>query len=95
MKEELGNIDKKLNDHISYDEMSTVKQIRQYIIRFNNEILDNKKHTEESYNCVLEDIDIYEKYCDNHPDFPNNKAVMAIKNIKDNYQTCLRNKEFK
>jgi len=33
----------------------------------------------------LEDIDIYEKYCDANPDFPNNKAVMAIKNIKDNY----------
>lgn len=95
MKEELSNIDSKLNDHIVYDEMSNVKQIRQRIIRFNDEILDSKRHTEESYNCVLEDIDIYEKYCDANPDFPNNKAVMAIKNIKDNYQNCLKNKQFK
>lgn len=95
MKEELDNINQKLNDHIVYDERSTVKQIRQYIIRFNNEILDNMKHTEESYNCILEDIDIYEKYCTNHPDFPNNKAVMAIANIKENYQNCLKTKEFR
>lgn len=95
MRDELSNIDSKLNDHIVYDEMSNVKQIRQRIIRFNDEILDSKKHTEESYNCVLEDIDIYEKYCEANPNFPNNKAVMAIKNIKDNYQSCLRNKEFK
>ena len=66
MKEELGNIDSKLNDHIIYDEMSNVKQ-----------------------------IDIYEKYCEANPTFPNNKAVMAIKNIKDNYQNCLKNKQFK
>lgn len=95
MTEELSNIDQKLYDHIIYDEMSDVKSIRQSIIRFNDEILDNKKHTEESYNCILEDIDIYEKYCDANPKFPNNKAVMAIQNIKDNYQNCLRNKEFK
>lgn len=95
MKQELVNIDSKLNDHIFYDEMSTVKQIRRSIIRFNDEILDSKTHTEEAYNCILEDIDIYEKYCESHPTFPNNKAVMAIKNIKDNYQDCLKNKQFK
>ena len=95
MKEELGNIDSKLNEHIAYDEVSTVKQIRQSIIRFNDEILDSKKHTEESYNCILDDIDLYEKYCNAHPTFPNNKAVMAIQNIKDNYQNCLKNKQFK
>ena len=95
VKDELANLDAKLNDHIVDDEISNVKQIRQRIIRFNDEILDSKKHTEESYNCVLEDIDIYEKYCEANPKFPNNKAVMAIQNIKDNYQNCLKNKQFK
>ena len=95
IQDDVDDIDKKLSDHIFYDERATVKAFRQKIIEFNDEILDNKKHTEESYNCILEDIDAYEHYCDQHPEFPNNKAVFAISNIKNTYQECLKMKQFR
>lgn len=95
LQKDIDDVEKKLDDHVFYDELYSVKSVRQRIIRFNDEILDNKKHTSESYDCILEDVDTYEKYCNSHPDFSNNKAVMAIHNIKANYEECMKKKEFK
>ena len=56
---------------------------RYRILRFNDEIIQEVRHTKEHFDQILEDIDNYEKFCKENPDFPNNKAVLAIKNIKD------------
>ena len=36
----------------------------------------------------------YEKYCNDHPDFKNNLAVMAIRHITEVYQKCSRDNLF-
>ena len=64
------------------------------ILRFDDEILHNTKHTKEHFDQILIDIDVYEKFCDNHPDFRNNLAVMAIKHIKQVYQKCSSENSF-
>lgn len=61
---------------------------RYRILRFNDEILHDIKHTKEHFDQVLEDITDYEKYCKEHPDYKNNKAVFAISNIEKTYQKC-------
>lgn len=61
---------------------------RYRILRFNDEILHDEKHTKEHFDQLLEDITQYERYCDEHPEFPNNKAVCAINNIRSVYQKC-------
>ena len=43
---------------------------------------------------ILADIDSYEKYCDTHPDYPNNRAGLAIENIKENYKERLKKHDF-
>ena len=69
------------------------------IVRFNDELImgrkeDRQLHSKESYDQTLSDIDTYERYCREHPEFKNNKTVMSVANIKDNYQTRLRKRDF-
>ena len=61
---------------------------RYRILRFDDEIRHNEKHTKEHFDQILEDITEYERYCETHPAYENNKAVMAICNIKRIYQQC-------
>lgn len=67
---------------------------RYRILRFDDELLHDVKHTKEHFDQILLDIDIYEKYCNDHPEFRNNLAVMAIQHIKDVYQRCSRDNLF-
>ena len=64
------------------------------ILRFNDEILGMKRHSKESFDQTLEDIDKYEEYCRTHPDFKNNKTVMSIRNIKNVYERQLATHDF-
>lgn len=61
---------------------------RYRILRFNDEILHDEKHTKEHFDQILDDITRYEKYCDEHPEYENNKAVLAIENIERVYKKC-------
>jgi arginine decarboxylase-like protein len=74
-----------LMDRVNENEANNV---RYRIIRFDDEIRHHIKHTEEHFNQVIEDIDKYEDYCEKHPLYENNKAKMAIKNVKETYERC-------
>ncbi len=67
---------------------------RYRILRFNDEILHDEKHTKEHFDQILEDITEYKKYCKDHPDYKNSRAEMAIKNIERVYEKCAREGTF-
>lgn len=67
---------------------------RYRILRFDDEIRHDEKHTKEHFDQILEDITKYERYCKDHPEFPNNKALFAIKNIKSVYEKCVKEGSF-
>lgn len=67
---------------------------RYRIIRFNDEILRNVKHTKEHFDQILIDIDDYEEYCRKDKDYKNNKAMLAIENIKSIYKKCAEESAF-
>lgn len=69
-------------------------QSRVRILRFGDELRLNQKHSEDSFNQVLDDITRYNKYCDTHPDFPNEKTVSTAKIIKRSYEDALRSNTF-
>ena len=54
----------------------------------------NEEHSKEHFDEILKDIDKYENYCKEHKDYENNKAVLAIKTIKDEYAYCLKKHKF-
>ncbi|MBD5550488.1 MAG: hypothetical protein HDQ96_04830 [Lachnospiraceae bacterium] len=84
----------KLDAHIEMDDERTTDGHRTKILHFNNELLRNIDHTEEEFTEVLADIDEYERYCRDHPNYKNNRAVHAIANIKRVYDERLEKRDF-
>lgn len=84
----ISNLDKKIDKLQCSSDQSMAYMWRYRILRFDDEIRHEEKHTKEHFDQILEDITQYEKYCVTHPDFPNNKAVFAIQNIKSVYRKC-------
>lgn len=80
-----------LRDEIAEDR-ATDARIR--ILRFSDEVRHNVRHSKESFDQVNLDIDTYRRYCEGHPDYKNNRAVMAIANIERVYAECLHNQDF-
>ncbi len=68
--------------------------MRNRILLFGDEARRGVKHSEEHFNQVLEDITDYELYCSKHPEFPNEKAVITCRRIKEIYEKCLIDKDF-
>ena len=92
---ELVNILSKEVDTLKKDEeLERARQARQRILRFNDEILFNKRHSKEHFDEILDDIDTYEEYCRTHEDYENNKAVLAIATIREVYKDCLKTHDF-
>lgn len=67
---------------------------RRRIIRFADECRRKEKHSEEYFNNVLEDISDYKQYCNDNPDFENEKAVLATERIETVYNHCLEFDDF-
>ena len=90
----IAAIEKKLDEHIAADDKRDADRHRMEILRFNNELLRSIDHTKEEFIQVLAEIDAYERFCEDHPDYPNNRAVLAIENIQENYKERLQKRDF-
>ena len=64
------------------------------ILRFNDELIDDKHHTREHFIEILAIIDAYEDYCRSHPDYKNNRCICAVANIKRVYNERLQKHDF-
>lgn len=91
---ELDTVKKDLADHVKANEVRNADEHRTRILRFNNELLRDISHTKEEFIDVLADIDFYERYCREHKDYENNRAVHAIANISRSYDERLRKHDF-
>ena len=84
----------RLDAHINNYEENEAKQARVRILRFADECRRNELHSKEFFDSVLDDVDLYERFCKGHPNFENNKTVTSTKIIKDLYDKCLRENKF-
>lgn len=94
MLKELRDVRSKLDEHIKTDDERNADEHRTRILRFNNELIRELPHTKEEFIDVLADIDYYEAYCRDHPDYKNNRAVHAIANIGRSYDERLKKHDF-
>jgi hypothetical protein len=92
--EKVDELGKELTEHISQSEERSALEARRRILRFNDELLNHVMHSKEYFDEILSDIDIYERYCREHPNFPNNKTVMSIEHIKECYKKCEKEDSF-
>lgn len=92
--DKVDHLQQSLDKHVASDDVRAVKQCRLRILRFNGEIMRGVKHTLEHFNDILDDITTYERYCDEHPEYENSKAVLAIENVKRVYLEYEKNNSF-
>lgn len=84
----------RLNEHIRIDDERNADEHRARILRFNNELVREIPHTKEEFIDILADIDAYERYCEQHTEYKNNRAVHAIANIGRVYDDRLAKHDF-
>ena len=88
LSEKIDETNKTLTEMHLKSSRDNATTCRYRIIRFNDELLNNKLHTKEHFDQILDDIDDYEDYCKQDPAYKNSKAVMAIRHIQQVYQRC-------
>lgn len=84
----------RLDEHIEKDDTQTASLWRTQILRFNDELLHDRRHTKEHFDEILGTIKDYEGYCSTHKNFPNGKCVHAIDNINRVYDELLESHDF-
>lgn len=67
---------------------------RARILRFGDEVLHGDAHSKDHFDQTLRDIDAYEKYCAEHPDFSNNVTGLTSERIKKVYMKRLDENDF-
>lgn len=94
INDNFGELSKKVDDLEKADELERVRFARQRILRFNDEILCNQRHSKEHFDEILDDITTYEHYCNTHKEYENDKAVLAISTIREVYKECMKTHDF-
>lgn len=81
----IDKIQSTLDNHIREDEDDNARNRRTRILRFYDEMCEGRLHSENHFEDILDDIDEYEKYCDAHPNYKNNRGHIAMAYIKSSY----------
>ena len=84
-KKDMEKMQSTLDAHIREDEDEKARNQRYRILRFYDEMCEHRDHSESHFEDILDDIDDYEKYCDSHPEFRNNRGHVAMEYIKSMY----------
>lgn len=92
--DKVNKLESRIEEIARKDEEREAKGARLRILRFGDECQHGEKHSQEHFAQILDDIDEYEEYCCEHPDYKNNKAVLTIERIKLTYKHCLEHDDF-
>ena len=84
-KQEVTDVQKQLEQHIEEDEADKARTARYRILRFYDELCRDDEHSESHFEDILDDIDYYEAYCDEHPKFKNSRGRVAMEYIRETY----------
>lgn len=91
----IDDVEIKLNNHITEEELVNVKQMRIRILRFNDELCRGMNFSQSHYEDILEDVDAYEMFCQKHKDdYKNGKGQIAIEHIREEYKKHMINHDF-
>ena len=64
------------------------------ILRFGDELLESRKHSKDTFDQAMLDIDNYERYCKSHENFKNHITEETVTFIQEQYRERLRNHNF-
>ena len=80
--DKLTEMVKEVSDRV---DSSSATNARTRVLRFDDELINGVHHSREYFQQTLEEIDLYERYCEKHPEFKNNACVLAIEHIRRVY----------
>lgn len=86
IKETITLTEEKLNKVADKLDEFSVVEVRARILRFGDEVSHKVDHSKEHFLQVIEDINLYESYCDSHPGFKNNTTKLTSEIIKNDFQ---------
>ncbi len=75
------------------DERNAI-ECRVRILRFGDELRLGIQHSQESFDQIMDDMNLYDKYCKDHPEFINNRTVLTKKKILEVYWSSMDNNNF-
>ena len=87
-------LDEKIDTVEAKADKNNAISCRVRILRFMDELLEGRNHSKDSFDQAMSDIDVYEQYCADHPEFKNNQTVATIEHIKRNYAERLEKHDF-
>lgn len=98
MKKEFNDrqdaIEKKLDDHLEEEDRKDMISYRTKILRFADEMYMGKYHSKEHFEDILDIAKVYNQYCEDHPDFVNDRTEIAQGLIRDQYSECMKRNSF-
>lgn len=92
--EKVETLTQDVRDNKADDDDKWATLSRSHILAFGDEIRLGIAHSKERFDQILLDISNYEQYCDEHPNYHNDKAPVTIDLIKRTYQKCLEENKF-
>lgn len=90
----LDLIEKSLTEHMEADAEKEALHNRSMILRFADEMFDEKYHSQDHFEEIIERIDKYEEYCTEHPGFKNGRTAVSEEIIRKQYKECLERHSF-
>lgn len=90
----IAGLKKDIDELKESKEKDNADAARNRILRFDDELRRHMEHSEEFFVQIIDDTNFYEAYCESHAAYPNSRAVMAIKHIRDCYQQCKNEDKF-
>lgn len=87
---EIEKVSTKVDDIADKVDKNQAVLARTHILRFSDELKNGVEHSEEYFRQQLDDCDVYENFCETHPEFKNSYTEIANRHIKETYERLLK-----
>lgn len=95
LNEKVDRVSKRQDEQDADRDRERAVDARRRILRTADEISNGDEHSEEYFNDMWDDINLYERYVKEHPNFANGKAVDAITLCTETYHEVKKKNKFK
>lgn len=96
MKERFDTLDNKIDAVEAKTDEYYAVSCRVRLLRFEDELQSDIRHSKDAWDQVMSDVDFYKKYTEpgKHPDFKNGQTEATIEHIKHGYSERLEKRDW-
>ena len=96
MKERFDTLDNKIDAVEAKTDKYYAVSCRVRILRFEDELQSDIRHSKDAWDQVMSDVDFYKKYTEpgKHPDFKNGQTEATIEHIEHGYRERLEKRDW-